>query len=252
MNPAARVALATLLSEGSLERVPVDADVCRNLMRRLVRVAYGIVPGRGDAPNRLELRDEFSQVAGGGDGRAVVGRLTRVVLGCGRHPDPQLLAPHGPRPQRPQVRRPTDRRLPDLAVGVGEEPVGHVVGHRGACGWTPGRIGDRRREPASRLQANSRMVGRRLGQDEPRVVAVPDRAHQRTDLWRPRGAAGLVLAYGRQRHAPSVWGQVHVVAVTPEVLLPTPLLLPAAPKLGKRQMGGQEWGCGLCSRASTN
>jgi hypothetical protein len=46
MNPAARVALATLLSEGSLERVPVDADVCRNLMRQagnhLVTAAGGV------------------------------------------------------------------------------------------------------------------------------------------------------------------------------------------------------------------
>ena len=34
MNPAARVALATLLSEGSLERAPVDVNVCRNLLRQ--------------------------------------------------------------------------------------------------------------------------------------------------------------------------------------------------------------------------
>ena len=46
MNPAARVALATLLSAGSLQRVPVDSKVCRNLMRQagnhLVTAAIGV------------------------------------------------------------------------------------------------------------------------------------------------------------------------------------------------------------------
>lgn len=34
MNPAARVTLAELMRDGALERVPVDADVCRNLVRQ--------------------------------------------------------------------------------------------------------------------------------------------------------------------------------------------------------------------------
>jgi hypothetical protein len=34
VSPAARIALANLINEGSLERVPLDADVCRNLLRQ--------------------------------------------------------------------------------------------------------------------------------------------------------------------------------------------------------------------------
>jgi hypothetical protein len=36
VNPAARVSLAALVRDGSLERVPVDAEVCRNLVRQAV------------------------------------------------------------------------------------------------------------------------------------------------------------------------------------------------------------------------
>ena len=57
MNPAARVPLDRLLAEGSLERVPVDAEVCQHLLTQAgnhLRTAAGGAEG-GDPEGAFQL-----------------------------------------------------------------------------------------------------------------------------------------------------------------------------------------------------
>lgn len=50
MNPAARITLSRLITEGSLERIPVDPEVCRNLLRQAGNHLGTAVAGVGSDP----------------------------------------------------------------------------------------------------------------------------------------------------------------------------------------------------------